>query len=279
MCARGLIAADLQAMASRAERQPVLVSATKPSFQMPLEWPVAVAACVARKGDDAICPIRVTVVGFATPSTTDVGGASLRLVAVEGGSLAEVKPGSYSICLRREGEEKWLPGIACIPGDDPDRDGHPRTDKLEAMIMVRPNVRGGVTFLHDAVLRAWAPVGADLELVVVELQCEFSIDDASGPWLRDRICIVSSSVEDNVLAKQGTQQASSRVPFVVDMQLLDEMLEPCGLRRTTRVERAPDDEWDLARQGQLHRDCKEYHEVWVNNNFAKQSEEQHVSFV
>ena len=64
---------------------PVSLSSCHPSFQMPIRWPVSAALHLkelahtrASRTPSAILR-RVIVEGFSTPSTTDVGGASVRL--------------------------------------------------------------------------------------------------------------------------------------------------------------------------------------------------------
>ncbi|CAK0828624.1 unnamed protein product, partial [Prorocentrum cordatum] len=66
---------------------------------------------------------------------------------------------------------------------------------LEAVVVARPTVRGGVTFLHEEALRAWLPAGRALQLAPLCRLDDFHIDDGSGPWLRDRICTTAWQAE------------------------------------------------------------------------------------
>merc|ERR1712187_360284 len=77
-----------------------------------------------------------------------------------------------------------------------DSAGVPRNGLLEIMVMARPTAKGGITFLSEDLLRAWAPLGTPLEVVPLKRLGDFHIDDGSGPWLRDRICITASETDD-----------------------------------------------------------------------------------
>mmetsp|Transcript_85175 Transcript_85175/g.244493 ORF Transcript_85175/g.244493 Transcript_85175/m.244493 type:complete len:306 (-) Transcript_85175:45-962(-) len=194
------------------------------------------------------------VEGYSTPSTVDVGCASLRLRL--GGDYASccqgalASQGSLALGVRLLGGA-WLPAVAGVPGHHADRAGIARHGLLEMVVMARPTQKGSVTFLHEDVLSAWAPVGTRLEVVPLHRVDDFHIDDGSGPWLRDRICITASQAEDfaaGLPARSGCAGA--------DADLLYRLLRGSGLRwDAARVEAAPLDEWDLARQGKLHRDC------------------------
>merc|ERR1711963_486177 len=94
----------------------VAVSATKPSFQVPVEWPINVADWFAQQAEESSRQVyEGRVVGYSTPSTADVGAASLRLQILSE-EFAKLLPGSYAICLRRSSSCRWLPAIASIPG-------------------------------------------------------------------------------------------------------------------------------------------------------------------
>mmetsp|Transcript_78486 Transcript_78486/g.233857 ORF Transcript_78486/g.233857 Transcript_78486/m.233857 type:complete len:242 (-) Transcript_78486:59-784(-) len=229
----------------------VAVSATRPSFQMPLEWSVATALGLARLADAGAPRVAATVAGYSTPSVVDVGGSSLRLSfglpEVPAADLLATS-GSIALCLRRRGGGgAWLPGVAGVPGHHADRAGQPRHGLLEAVVMARPTVKGGLTFLQEDVLREWAPEGTELELVPLQRLDDFHVDDGSGPWLRDRICITASQAEDFVAPRVRA--------CGLDTKDIDLLLRGSGLRREASVQPPPADEWDLARLGQLHRDC------------------------
>uniref|UniRef100_A0A7S0A348 Uncharacterized protein n=1 Tax=Pyrodinium bahamense TaxID=73915 RepID=A0A7S0A348_9DINO len=246
--------------AGSALQDEVAVSVTRPSFQMPLEWSVATACSLARLAAAEPSRAAATVLGYSTPSVMDVGGASLRLrwheapaaPGARAATAAEVPllaaSGSIALALRRgTAGAAWLPAVAGVPGHHVDRAGQPRHGLLEVVVMARPTVKGGLTFLHEEALRAWAPEGAELELAPLRRLDDFHIDDGSGPWLRDRICITASQAEDFV-----APQAREHGPASEDV---DQLLSGSGLRREAVVRPPPSDEWDLARSGQLHRDC------------------------
>lgn len=236
----------------------VPVSMTRPTFQMPLDWSVPTALGLVGLAEAAAksssLPISATVEGYSAPSVVDVGCASLRIrFAPEdceaiGDQMLSAQC-SIALAVRRKDREGWLPGVAGVPGHHEDRDGRARRGLLEAVIMARPTTSGGITFLHEDVLREWAPVGVELQLVPVRRVDDFHIDDGSGPWLRDRICITASQAEDFVAACQVRDQ-----PISTSVEAL---LNNTGLRADTAVQCAPEDEWDLARKGNLHRDCGE----------------------
>jgi len=113
------------------------------------------------------------------------------------------------------------------------------------MLLARPTVKGRITFLPEDALRAWAPVGIALQLAPLKRLGDFHIDDGSGPWLRDRICITASETEDFALASGGEAQGAR----------LEDLLAGSGFRfRPGAYSPPPMDEWDLARTGSLHRD-------------------------
>lgn len=216
---------------------------------MPLEWSVATGLSLAKLAAAGAASATVIVEGYSTPSVVDVGGASLRLrFDLPEGPAAELlaTQGSIALALRRRDAGAWLPGVAGVLGHHADRAGQPRHGLLEAVVLARPTVKGGLTFLHEEVLRQWAPEGTELELAPLQRLDDFHIDDGSGPWLRDRICITASQAEDFVAAKARA---------CGDVQDVDLLLGGSGLRREGAVQPPPADEWDLARQGQLHRDC------------------------
>jgi len=232
--------------------EPVPVFATRPSFQMPLEWSVATALGLAELADAVSSSAVVAVVeGYSTPSVVDVGGSSIRLrfpVPEEEGEPMLSASASVAIGVRRRDmNATWLPAIAGVPGHHPDRAGLSRVGLLETVVMARPTVKGGVTFLDEDVLRAWVSQGQELELVPLRRLDDFHIDDGSGPWLRDRICTTASQAEDFVAEHV---RATGRTTHDVGQLLLGS-----GLRPEATVRPPPQDEWALARSGQLHRDC------------------------
>ena len=206
------------------------------------------AVRLAQLGDSAQTFVKASLQGYATPSTLDVGAASIRL-RVGGpcqGILAE--QGSIALAVRRSASESWLPAIAGVPGHHLDRAGTSRRGLLEVMLIARPTTKGGITFLPDESLRAWAPIGIELELAPLKRMDDFHIDDGSGPWLRDRICITSSEAEDFAMAS-GSDGAASGDAGV------QQLLAGSGLcYRKGTVSAPPMDEWDLTRTGQYHRD-------------------------
>jgi len=203
---------------------------------------------LARLGNTAQTCVKASLQGYATPSTLDVGAASVCL-RVEGpcqGILAE--QGSIALAVRRSSGESWLPAIAGVPGHHVGRDEEPRNGLLEVMLIARPTTLGGITFLPDESLRAWAPVGIELELAPLKRMDDFHIDDGSGPWLRDRICITSSEAEDFALAS-GPGDACGGDAGV------QQLLAGSGLcYKKGAVSAPPMDEWDLTRTGQYHRE-------------------------
>mmetsp|Transcript_118880 Transcript_118880/g.236878 ORF Transcript_118880/g.236878 Transcript_118880/m.236878 type:complete len:244 (-) Transcript_118880:6-737(-) len=230
----------------------VPVSATRPSFQMPLEWSVATALSLAELAAVASSSAVVAVVeGYSTPSVVDVGGSSVRLrfpVPKEEDESMLSASASIVIGLRhRAMNATWIPAVAGVPGHHPDRAGLSRVGLLETVVMARPTVKGGVTFLDEDVLRAWIPQGQELELVPLRRLDDFHIDDGSGPWLRDRICITASQAEDFVAEHARAKQKTG-----CD---IGQLLLGSGLRPEAAVQPPPQDEWSLARSGQLHRDC------------------------
>eukprot|EP00929_Paragymnodinium_shiwhaense_P049716 TRINITY_DN25054_c0_g1_i2.p1 TRINITY_DN25054_c0_g1~~TRINITY_DN25054_c0_g1_i2.p1 ORF type:complete len:292 (+),score=53.91 TRINITY_DN25054_c0_g1_i2:70-945(+) len=232
----------------------VAVSATRRSFQMPLEWSVETAVELARLAQNSPT-VSACVRGFSTPSTADVGCASIRLsirqeeLVEHGGVALEAfgQQGSVALAIRRKAADAWLPAVAGVPGHHTDRQGVPRHGLLEVVIMGRPEQKGGVTFLHEAALRAWVREGDAVEVAPIRRLGDFHIDDGSGPWLRDRICHTASQAEDVVAAAAN----------VAPGRAIEELLAGSGFAadRGAPLEVAPADEWDLARTGQLHRDC------------------------
>jgi len=225
---------------------------------MPIDWSVETALGLAGLADcGPLSPsvVEASVEGYSTPSVVDVGGASLRIRFAddasddlkEGGSSLLASQGSVALCIRRAPDMAWLPAVAGVPGHHADSEGKARHGLLEAVVLARPTVQGGVTFLHDEVLREWAPIGTKLHLAVIHRVDDFHIDDGSGPWLRDRICITASQAEDYVAAKLGKSLSSTEAR-------LEALLEGTGLRSDAAIEGAPEDEWDLTRRGNLHRD-------------------------
>ncbi|CAE7400132.1 unnamed protein product [Symbiodinium sp. CCMP2592] len=218
------------------------VTTTSPSFQMPLEWHPATALRLRRMAEAQDClSQRATITGYSTPSTADVGGASLRL------QILEPKPplagqGSLALAVRRVEGEPWLPAIGGVPGHHKDRNGDARHGLMEIMVIARPTVRGKVTFLPKDVLQQWAPVGLEVEVCGLSRLGDFHIDDGSGPWLRDRILITASETEDLAMTAEAVDGG------------IEQLLSGTGLRPDARVEPPPSDEWDLARTGTLHRD-------------------------
>lgn len=224
----------------------VALSATKPTFQMPVEWPVGIALRLARLASDCHEPTRATVQGFSTPSTTDVGAASVRLRIPEPLEGVFAEQGSVTLGVRRAGTEAWLPAIAGVPGHHADRAGIARHGLLEMLVMARPTTKGCITFVHEEALRDWAPVGQELELCPLKRLDDFHIDDGSGPWLRDRICITSSQAEDFASTGKGEELPRAAV---------QDLLRGTGFSfKPGAYSPAPMDEWDLTRVGQYHRD-------------------------
>jgi len=250
------------------------VTITRPSFQMPVEWPVDVAALYSNQGSVQSEVLRGTVVGLSTPSTKDTGGASVR-IALDGG-MESATAGSYLLCLRRGPELRWVPCLASVPVGNKDSQGGSRVNKVEAMVLARPTARGGVTFVHEDALASWAPEGARIELTILRRLRDFHVDDSSGPWLRDAICIVASEAEDLAMEELKSVQVETRGAAKGEQH--DILLRNTGFRQERTEEAPPDDEWDLARKGQLHRDCDPYHKARVNSAYHNQSSEQTLSF-
>lgn len=151
--------------------------------------------------------------------------------------------------MRRLADRTWLPAIAGIPGHFKDSAGQPRHGLIEATVMARPTINGNVTFLNEPVLRLWLPAGSEVEIASVAKLDEFHFDDGSGPWLRDRICTTASQAAEFARASMGNN-------VQVCGGDVEALLCGSGLVRSATVQRPPADEWELARQGQLHRDCK-----------------------
>ncbi|CAE8644997.1 unnamed protein product, partial [Polarella glacialis] len=189
-----------------------------------------------------------TLDGYSTPSTADVGAASLRLRLADATGPVFGQHGSVVLAIRRGPGENWLPAIGGVPGHHKDRAGLPRQGLLEVMIMARPTTRGRVTFLPEDVLRAWLRPGCGLQLRPLSRLGDFRIDDGSGPWLRDRICHTASEAEDFALTQGGEVQNGQ----------FSQLLSLTGLRADAKVSPPPMDEWDLARTGQLHRDVQQH---------------------
>ncbi|CAE7220934.1 unnamed protein product [Symbiodinium microadriaticum] len=220
----------------------IAVTTTSPSFQMPLEWHPATALRLRRMAEECLGQ-SATITGYSTPSTADVGGASLRL------RVSDPKPpmagqGSLALAVRRVETEPWLPAIGGVPGHHKDRNGDARHGLMEIMVIARPTVRGKVTFLPKDVLQQWAPVGQEVEVTALSRLGDFHIDDGSGPWLRDRILITASEAEDLAMTAEAKAADGG----------IEQLLSGTGLRPDRRVEPPPSDEWDLARAGTLHRD-------------------------
>eukprot|EP00747_Dinoflagellata_sp_TGD_P185162 gnl/TRDRNA2_/TRDRNA2_41553_c0_seq1.p1 gnl/TRDRNA2_/TRDRNA2_41553_c0~~gnl/TRDRNA2_/TRDRNA2_41553_c0_seq1.p1 ORF type:complete len:238 (-),score=37.74 gnl/TRDRNA2_/TRDRNA2_41553_c0_seq1:77-790(-) len=228
------------------------VTTTKPSFQMPLEWEPRVAMAVQRHAADlAHTAVVGTVLGYSTPSTADVGGCSLRLEVPRDAPEPLQGRCNSLLALRRGGgysSAAWLPAIASVPGDAEDRAGKPRFGLVEVVVIGRPTAKNGITFLHEAVLRQWAQQGSSMQICPLERLCGFTLDDGSGPWLRDKILQVSSLAEDYGIRLLKEKPCSGAVG-------VKEFLAGSGLQADPTLETPPADEWDLARQGQLHRDC------------------------
>jgi len=223
------------------------INATTPSFQMPVQWELGIAMRLVQLADSAQHQVTASVEGYSTPSTVDVGGASLRLrfsTEKHREHLILGGQGSITLCVRRN-RGQWLPAIAGVPGHHSDRAGIPRHGLLEVMIMARPTSKGGITFVPEDALRAWIPIGAELEFAPLKRLGDFHIDDGSGPWLRDRICITLSEAEDFALANGGS---------LTKWPQMEQLLAGSGFFFKAGHSPPPLDEWDLARTGSLHRD-------------------------
>lgn len=225
----------------------VALTATRPTFQMPLEWSVGTALRLVRLAADGRGPTTATVQGYSTPSTMDVGAASVRLRVSEAllqGIFAE--QGSITLAVRRAASESWLPAIAGVPGHHADRAGVPRHGLLEMLVMARPTTKGRVTFVHEEALREWVADGDELEVCPLQRLEDFHIDDGSGPWLRDRICITASQAEDFAAAKGAEDSPCAAI---------QDLLSGTGFSfKVGAYSPPPMDEWDLTRLGQYHRD-------------------------
>lgn len=264
---RHVLAAAACAAPSR-PAEVVPVTTTTPSFQMPVTWDLHTAVALvdlaeagyqsggsSASGSSSFA-VNASVQGYSTPSTIDVGGASLRLRLATSDlppaaheTFGHKDGGSVVLAIRRCAEEPWLPAIAGVPGRrHDDRSGLPRSGLLEVMIIARPTARGQITFLPEDAMRAWVPEGLQVELAPLKRLGDFHIDDGSGPWLRDRICITASDAEDYARLMRPDAKAPAGG--------LDALLSGSGLRQEATIAAPPLDEWDLARLGRLHRDVK-----------------------
>ena len=129
----------------------------------------------------------------------------------------EVEPSAY----------RFLPAIAAAPGArGPDRHGASRDGLAELVVMARPLVtdRGDasksksksseknahslmVTSLDDAALRAWLPVSARAEIVVVRRVTGFHLGLNANRWLKIRMREIADGVAGAVAADARREDA------------------------------------------------------------------------
>lgn len=142
-----------------------------------------------------LLPARVE--GHTTPSTADIGAASLRLRffaagaedSREMGTTSALKDGGYLMAIRIPGRGgRFLPAAAGVPGRQGlDRHGGSRVGLAECCIIARPVTDGTATLVPDAMLREWAPVGTPVEVVLLARVTDFFLGLNAGTWLRIRI--------------------------------------------------------------------------------------------
>ena len=168
-----------------------------------------------------------SITGFTTPAVQDVGGASVRLrlpTAAGGGGggsgprpcpdLSPLDAGGYLLGIRLAGagptgaSAGWLPAIASVPGDKgADRHGESRQGLAELMVLARPLLAGGtvptstprhVTFLDEPCLRQLYPVGAKVDVAVLERATGFFLGLNAGRWLTIRMSEIASLAADKL---------------------------------------------------------------------------------
>eukprot|EP00931_Biecheleriopsis_adriatica_P123572 TRINITY_DN98628_c0_g1_i1.p1 TRINITY_DN98628_c0_g1~~TRINITY_DN98628_c0_g1_i1.p1 ORF type:complete len:287 (-),score=59.30 TRINITY_DN98628_c0_g1_i1:85-879(-) len=159
-----------------------------PSWPQPVVRAAAqLAEAKARMCEENVLRGRVT--GHTTPSVSDIGAASVRLrLSSQEASVPLLPEGGYLLAVRIGREHQFLPVVAGVPGNKGlDRHGCSREGLAECCVIARPVTDGTSTFLPDGVLQAWAPVDADMEVIVLARLTDFFLGLNAGTWLRIRI--------------------------------------------------------------------------------------------
>ena len=171
-----------------------------------LTWPVATAIrgrLLASREAENGAVLRATVSGASSRLVREAGGASVQMT-FEG--CGQVSPGGWLVGLRAPGADAFVPAIGgATARRGPGGEG---TGVLDAMVMTAAATGPDgqrVTYLDDAVLDAWFPVGASVCVAPV-WQCtdffdtrrQFARVDANGDGFIDadelRGLIASSGV-------------------------------------------------------------------------------------
>lgn len=181
--------------------------------------------------------LEARVEGHTTPAVADIGAASLRLRfggTAQPDDAAPPKDGGYLLGIRLpEHGHRFLPAVAGIPGRQGlDRFGCSRVGLAECCVVARPVTDGTATFVPDAVLREWAPVGSIVEVIVLARVTDFFLGLNAGTWLRIRIQEIMSKGEMWLPSQQDAAQIGQASSLVLGER---NMLEDTGLEATAEV--------------------------------------------
>lgn len=224
-------------------------------------WPLAsaiVAQRVALEHWRQGRGFRAYVIAHTTPAVSDIGGASVCIrvdPASEGAASGNAHSdgasasaflrqfstdgGGYVLALRAPGTSAFLPAICGAPGKHGlDRHGGSRVGAAECMVMARPTDEGRITFLHEAVLGKWLPLGSEVEVVLLARVTDFFLGMNAGTWL----CIRIGNIErDGAAWAEGFIASSADAATFRDAASgsVDALLNDSGLTASDEEEPPP----------------------------------------
>ena len=163
------------------------------------------------------------VLGYSTPATRDVGGASLRLRLDR-----PVEGGGWLLGVRASSRACYLPAIAAVPDKSGlDRDGKSRVNLAELMVMARPTSEQrtsgalgagageeSVTFLHEGALRGLFREGDEVDVVQIAKLTDFFLGLNAGRWLAIRMGDIAKKAEEACTGISGDGEFGGLAEFV-----------------------------------------------------------------
>lgn len=195
-----------------------------PRFKPAVAWSISSAQKAREIARELAIPmqLRARVTGHTTDMMRSIGGSSVRIEFLD----APLQPGGWLVGVQAPGarDGAFLPAIGGAPGDH-------RHGLLDAMIMAQPAADDEVTYLPDAALARWLPLGAAVTVAPIwqctdffDLRRQFDAVDVDGSGEIDdaELRELLSRVVTGGAGASGTEEralcAATRAGGVIDFK-------------------------------------------------------------